>query len=670
MRIALLSALLAVLVLGPTAAAGPQQSASYTVSVSVSGSGHVTSSPAGINCPGTCSHAFKPGDTVALSKNADTGWNFQSWGGDCSGNGSCTFVRISANHRVTATFVPVPKVRFNLTVTVSGNGSVVSSPGGIACPGTCSAAYDQGTQVTLAPIAGAGAVFVSWGGACSGAGVCVVTMNADASASATFNDRRTPPPETRPAPDTGKPDRGTSGPPFTLVLPFTCYPANDLWLDRLYRDTLKRTVDQAALDFFGTKLKGGASRADVALLVLQSVEYRTRLVQSFYQAFLKRLPSGSELASWLGLLGSASEETVEAQILGSGEYAASRGGGTDDGFLNALFQDILGRPPTSADLTFFKNAIANGATHADVALNVLQSKEGRSKVVQGLFQSLLGRPPTQAEIDLLATRTSQAILVAILASDEYFAAAGKYGASIHWGDGSTSPGIVQQNGDGCAVGGTHNYKSNGRRTLAVDVTSPDGNNVTLTRLLSITPPPPPPPGKENVRPSGNVFIKKGGKFVPLTDFAQVPLGTELDTRKGKVTLTSHDGSTGDFYGGIFKLGEEKERRTTFTVIVLTGGSFAGCQTYKRTVSGVGKTKPKPASKSIRHVWGNAKGHFRTKGKFASATVRGTLWLTNDVCGGTWVHVRRGVVDVYDFVLRKHIFTHAGHSYLAKPKAKK
>jgi hypothetical protein len=259
--------------------------------------------------------------------------------------------------------------------------------------------------------------------------------------------------------------------------------------------------------------------------------------------------------------------------------------------------------------------------------------------------------------------------VAILASDEYFAKAAKYAASIHWGDGSSSPGTVQQNGDRCTVVGTHSYSSNGRRTLVVGVTSPDGNEVPLTRPLTITPPPPPPPGKENVQPSGKVFIKKGGKFVPLTGFAEVPLGTELDTRKGKVTLTSHDGSTGDFYQGIFKLGAEKERGTTFTVIILTGGNFAGCQTYKRTLSAAAKTKPKPAAKSIRHVWGNAKGHFRTKGKFASATIRGTLWLTNDVCGGTWVHVRRGIVDVYDFVLRKHVLTHPGHSYLAKPKTK-
>ena len=197
---------------------------------------------------------------------------------------------------------------------------------------------------------------------------------------------------------------------------------------------------------------------------------------------------------------------------------------------------------------------------------------------------------------------------------------------------------MQRNGERCTVVGTHNYAADGRRTIVVDVTSPDGNETTLTRPLVMIPPPPPPPGKENVRPTGKVFIKKGGKFVPLPNFAQVPLGTELDTRKGKVKLTSHDGSTGDFYEGIFKLGVEKVQRITFTVIVLTGGNFAVCKTSKRKLSAGGKPKP---PKSVRHVWGNAKGHFRTKGKYASATVRGTNWLTNDICPGTRVTVRRG-----------------------------
>src|SRR5262245_39931112 len=142
-RIALFFAVAAVLVVGPTAAAGPLQAASFTLTVSVTGSGHVTSSPAGINCPGTCSAKYSVRTSVSLAKNADTGWNFAGWGGSCSGSGGCTVV-MSANHNVSAEFTPVPKKRYTLTVSVTGDGSVASSPGGIACPGDCSETYDEG----------------------------------------------------------------------------------------------------------------------------------------------------------------------------------------------------------------------------------------------------------------------------------------------------------------------------------------------------------------------------------------------------------------------------------------------------------------------------------------------------------------------------------------------
>ena len=67
---------------------------------------------------------------------------------------------------------------------------------------------------------------------------------------------------------------------------------------------------------------------------------------------------------------------------------------------------------------------------------------------------------------------------------------------------------------------------------------------------------------------------------------------------------------------------------------------------------------------FRHVWGNAKGSFRTKGRYASATVRGTLWRTDDYCNGTLITVLRGRVDVFDLVLHKHFLISAGHSYFA------
>ncbi len=54
---------------------------SYSLKVTVIGSGTVTSAPAGINCPTTCSAVFDTGATVVLSVEADTanGWKFSGW---------------------------------------------------------------------------------------------------------------------------------------------------------------------------------------------------------------------------------------------------------------------------------------------------------------------------------------------------------------------------------------------------------------------------------------------------------------------------------------------------------------------------------------------------------------------------------------------------------------
>jgi uncharacterized repeat protein (TIGR01451 family) len=62
-----------------------------TVSDTGAGSGTVTSSPTGINCPGTCSTSFKDGTMVTLTASADAGSTFAGWSdGGCSGTGTCT----------------------------------------------------------------------------------------------------------------------------------------------------------------------------------------------------------------------------------------------------------------------------------------------------------------------------------------------------------------------------------------------------------------------------------------------------------------------------------------------------------------------------------------------------------------------------------------------------
>ena len=84
---------------------------------------------------------------------------------------------------------------FPLTVTVSGNGSVTSSPAGITCPGAaCTMNVPEDTAVTLTATPGSGASFSQWGGACSGSGSCVVSMTTARSVTATFGGNPPPPP--------------------------------------------------------------------------------------------------------------------------------------------------------------------------------------------------------------------------------------------------------------------------------------------------------------------------------------------------------------------------------------------------------------------------------------------------------------------------------------------
>jgi len=53
------------------------------------------------------------------------------------------------------------------------------------------------------------------------------------------------------------------------------------------------------------------------------------------------------------------------------------------------------------------------------------------------------------------------------------------------------------------------------------------------------------------------------------------------------------------------------------------------------------------------------------GKYAAATVRGTVWLTRDTCTLTLIRVRSGRVEAFDLVRRRRVTVTAGKSYIAR-----
>jgi beta-glucanase (GH16 family) len=80
-----------------------------------------------------------------------------------------------------------PKRTLTVTIAGTGTGTVTSSPAGISCPGDCTEQYNNNTVVAVTPVANAGSVFTGWTGQGTGSPVRTFNMNANKSATATFN---------------------------------------------------------------------------------------------------------------------------------------------------------------------------------------------------------------------------------------------------------------------------------------------------------------------------------------------------------------------------------------------------------------------------------------------------------------------------------------------------
>ncbi len=165
--------------------------------------------------------------------------------------------------------------------------------------------------------------------------------------------------------------------------------------------------------------------------------------------------------------------------------------------------------------------------------------------------------------------------------------------------------------------------------------------------------------------AGKVMIRKAGstKFIDLNGETEIPVGSQVDTLRGTLRLTASLGggqeNTADFYQGVFTILQAKARGA-FTILRLDGGSFRNCGRAGSALSIQAKSK-----RPVRRVWGSGKGRFTTRGRYSSATVRGTKWLTQDRCDGTLTRVVAGIVRVRDLRARKNVDVRAGRSYLAK-----
>ncbi len=136
-------------------------------------------------------------------------------------------------------------------------------------------------------------------------------------------------------------------------------------------------------------------------------------VSKLYSDLLGRAPSSADLSFFVG----KSRTVVADAVLDSAEYRSAR--------VRSMYQTFLGRTPPSSEISPFLGMLASGGSMEDVSRAILVSAEYYARgggtaagFVSKLYADLLGRTPGSAEIAAWSGMTATQIVPAVQASSE------------------------------------------------------------------------------------------------------------------------------------------------------------------------------------------------------------------------------------------------------------
>jgi hypothetical protein len=200
--------------------------------------------------------------------------------------------------------------------------------------------------------------------------------------------------------------------------------ANTLYVSSLYGLLLNRIPDPGASSWINA-LDNGATPASVVFGIESTQEYLSDQVVAIYVHYLNRQPDPVGETFWTTFLtaGGTFEQLAEG-LTTSPEYFQNNGG-TNTGFVTALYQDVLSRTPSQAELDGWVNALNNGASRLSVSVAFLTSTEYRTNLITLDYNLYLGRNPDPTGLAGWLTAlnngaTDQMVLAGILGSPEGF----------------------------------------------------------------------------------------------------------------------------------------------------------------------------------------------------------------------------------------------------------
>jgi len=141
-----------------------------------------------VSTPGEGTFNYDAGMVVNLMAGAEEGYQFVNWTGNVSTianvNAAATTITMNGGYSITANFMEIPPVQYDLTISSTAGGSVITR-------GEGTSTYDEGTVVNLVAAPDAYYHFVNWIGDVGTidnveAAATTITMNGDYSITANF----------------------------------------------------------------------------------------------------------------------------------------------------------------------------------------------------------------------------------------------------------------------------------------------------------------------------------------------------------------------------------------------------------------------------------------------------------------------------------------------------
>jgi uncharacterized repeat protein (TIGR01451 family) len=196
----------------------------------------------------------------------------------------------------------------------------------------------------------------------------------------------------------------------------------------LYEELLGRKPDAAGFGAwvaFGQANQNAYGDAFVVSGFMNSPEYKAHYVSCVYEVFLGRAPEASGLAFWtaqMGNPGTAGQHTgagdegyVLSSILASDEFYRVSGG-TPQGWIGALYQDLLGRSADGGGMSFWEQELsARGPGNRDVLVrDLLSTPEAVHDLLNSYYPavggtSAAGLPPPGTPAGLNSSKLAELI---------------------------------------------------------------------------------------------------------------------------------------------------------------------------------------------------------------------------------------------------------------------